>query len=159
MTILFITTQFPYPLDNGGKIGAFNGICVVSRDNNVTVLSFSEQPEFINEGMAYFKDELPNVRFERPIFHSVHIRKKPFTLARVMLKDYLKNLPYVTAKFENKNMYRLIDENFVNQRWDIVFIDYLNMQVYGEYISKKYKEKYRYMILKDHNLEYEIVKC
>lgn len=158
MKILFITTQFPYPLDNGGKIGAFNGICVVSRENNVTVLSFTEQPEFISEGIDYFKDKLPNVRFERPIFHNVHIRKRPFTLARVMLKDYLKKIPYVTVKFENKKMYHLIDDMFSDQSWDIVFIDYLNMQIYGEYINEKYKEKYRYMILKDHNLEYEIVK-
>ena len=53
--VLFITTQFPYPLDNGGKIGAFNGINVVSKNNDITVLSFSEEPQFIQEGIDYYK--------------------------------------------------------------------------------------------------------
>lgn len=158
MKILFLTTQFPYPLDNGGKIGAYNGISVVSRDNDVTVLSFTEQLEYVDEGLRYLKNHLPEVVFERPITHSVHIRKKILTLAGVMLKGYLKKLPYVTVKFENKGMYRLIDKMFKERHWDIIFIDYLNMQIYGEYIVHKYQNCYKYMMLKDHNLEYEIVK-
>ncbi|ELA87110.1 hypothetical protein OI1_04052 [Enterococcus faecium EnGen0016] len=49
MNVLFITTQFPYPLDNGGKIGAYNGISVLSRDYDVTVLSFTEERLFVNK--------------------------------------------------------------------------------------------------------------
>ena len=158
MKILYITTQFPFPLDNGGKKGAFNGISVVSRENDVTVLSFPEQPKYIDEGLQYFREVFPNVVFERPILHSVHIRKKPLKLARVMINDYVRNMPYVTVKFENSKMYKLIDKKFKYQEWDLVFIDYLNMQIYGEYIKKKHAGNFKCMILKDHNLEYEIVR-
>ena len=71
MNLLFITTQFPYPLDNGGKIGAFNGISVVSDKYDVTVLSFTEEPQYIEEGIRYFKSVLPNVTFETPVFHDI----------------------------------------------------------------------------------------
>lgn len=58
MNVLFITTQFPYPLDNGGKIGAYNGISVLSRDYDVTVLSFTEEPQYVEEGVSFFERNL-----------------------------------------------------------------------------------------------------
>ena len=158
MNLLFITTQFPYPLDNGGKIGAFNGISVVSDKYDVTVLSFTEEPQYTEEGIRYFKSVLPNVTFAHPVFHDIHIRKKLLKLAKAMLRNYLQSLPYVTAKFVDKNMFARIDEKFKEKNWDVVFVDYLNMNVYGSYIRKKYLGKYGHMILKDHNIEYEIVK-
>lgn len=156
---LFITTQFPYPLDNGGKIGAFNGLSVISANYNVTVLSFSEEMQYVDEGIDYFKNKLPNVQFKKPIRHDIHIRKKPFTLVKVMAKDFLYSLPYVTIKFENQSMYRAIDKQFENGNcYDIVFIDYLNMGIYQNYIQKKYSGQYSEIILKDHNIEFEIVR-
>lgn len=158
-TCLFITTQFPYPLDNGGKIGAYNGLSVVSMNYKVTALSFTEQREYVEEGMSFFSKELPNVHFEYPIQHNVHIRKKPLSLIRVMIKDYLLSKPYVTMKFENKNMYKAIDKQFQStSHFDLVFIDYLNMGIYQEYIQKKYSKQFGQIVLKDHNKEFEIVK-
>lgn len=158
MEILFITTQFPYPVDNGGKHGALSGLKVVSWNNNVTVLSFTEQATYVDEGIRYFKKILPNVKFVKPINHDIHIRKKPLKLFRVMAKDFFTKIPYVASKFDNKSMFREIDEQFNGHCWDIVFVDYLNMYMYGEYIRAKYKSFYKLMILKDHNIEYEIVK-
>lgn len=158
MKILFITTQFPYPLDNGGKIGAYNGLNIISKDNTVTCLSFTEQEKFINEGLIYFKEKLPNVNFIKPIFHDIHIRNKKNKLIQVMIKSYLSNVPYISSKFINKNMYKAIDTCFLDNKWDIVFIDYLNMNIYANYIRNKYKKRYDKLILKDHNKEFEIIK-
>lgn len=158
MKVLFLTTQFPYPLDNGGKIGAYNGISVVSQGNDVVVLSFTEEPQYIEEGLRFFLNKFPNTKFEIPLIHDIHIRNKPIKLARVMLKNYLKSLPYVTAKFEDFDMYKKIDNMFSNTIWDIVFIDYLNMNVYADYIRSKYRKSYTCMVLKNHNIEYELIK-
>lgn len=159
MKILFLTTQFPYPLDNGGKIGAYNGLSVLSKGkNDITVLSFSEEPNTIKEGIEYYKNTFQNITFKTPILHSVHIRKKPFKLIQAMLRNYFFCQPYVVAKFHNKKMYQEIDGLFSHKKWDIVFIDYLNMSSYGEYIQRKYKDKYSLFILKDHNIEFELVK-
>lgn len=158
MNILFITTQFPYPLDNGGKIGAFNGISVASRDFEVTVLSFSEEPEMIEEGMEYYKKILPSVNFEMPVIHDVHIRDNKFKLIKAMLNGYIKRLPYIVSKFDDLVMFKRIDQMFINRKkWDYVFIDYLNMNLYGDYIRKKYGDLVGQFIFKDHNIEYELV--
>lgn len=158
MKVLFITTQFPFPLDNGGKIGAYNGLLVVSQNNEVTCLSFTENQEYTDEGIKHYREVLPNVNFVKPITQDIHIRDKKIKLAKAILKGYLTKRPYLTSKFENQKMYQKIDECFVNQSWDMVFIDYLNMYVYAEYIRKRYRRQYKYLLFKDHNKEYEIVK-
>ena len=92
--ILFLTTQFPYPLDNGGKIGAFNGLSVISKNNKVVVVSFSEDSSGYLEGKKYFEKILPNVTFLEPVRQDVHIRKKPFKLASAIVRAMIKNVPY-----------------------------------------------------------------
>lgn len=155
--ILFLTTQFPYPLDNGGKIGAFNGLSVISKNNKVTVLSFAEYTSDFLEAEKYFKDILPNVTFIKPIKHDIHIRKKPLKLAWAILKGITNNIPYAIAKFQNRDMTKAIDNVIKKQHWDLVFIDYINMCGYGRYIKAHYKEYFDYYIFKDHNKEYELV--
>lgn len=156
--MLFITTQFPFPMDNGGKIGALNGISVVSSAYDVTVLSFSEEPDTIFEGMRYFKEKFPDVKFINPVIHDVHIRKKTLKLIFVILRSYLKKLPYLSAKFEDQKMYKLITQMFKNKIvWDVIFIDYINMNVYADYIRRNFNNQFKHLIFKDHNIEYEII--
>lgn len=157
MSTLFITTQFPYPLDNGGKIGAFNGISVVSNDDDVTVLSFTEERETVEQGINYFNSLIDNVTFKDPVDHDVHIRNKPSKLLATMIRSYLTATPYVAAKFVNSEMFRLIDECFKENNFDVVFIDYLNMYPYARYIKKHYNSQFEKMVFKNHNIEYEIV--
>lgn len=157
--MLFITTQFPYPLDNGGKIGAYNGLLVVSKIFDVTVLSFSEEPHYIEEGIAYYRRVLPGIKFCEPVIHDVHIRSNPIKLIKAISQGYIRNEPYIVSKFYDKKMYSVIDEMFKQwDHWDYVFIDYLNMWAYGEYIHRHYNNKVDHLILKDHNIENEIVK-
>ena len=156
---LFITSQFPYPLDNGGKIGAVNGIKIIKKFFDVTVLSFSEEPEYVDEGISFLSTELENVVFEPPVNHAIHIRKNPCKLMKAMLAGYIKCMPYIVSKYQKNEMYSLIDKAFNTEIfWDLIFIDYLNMEPYGDYITKNYLNRFKYIVLKDHNIEYEIIK-
>ncbi len=155
MNILFITTQFPFPLDNGGKIGAFNGISSLDYNNNITVLSFCEEMDSLKP-MSVYEQQFKSVRFVEPIQHDVHIQKKYFTLVRVVLKSIFQRIPYICTKFQDKNMFRLIDAELAQNDYDLIFTDYLNMAIYSEYIQKKYADRNFRYILKDHNIEYEL---
>lgn len=155
MNILFITTQFPFPLNNGGKIGAYNGISVLQKFSNVTVLSFCEDIKEI-EDYEQLVEKFDSVIYKKPVYHRVHIRKNIFKLASALMSSFFRGIPYLVSKFYDKKMLKLIDEQLENGEYDIIFIDYLNMAVYGDYIKKKYgHRKYRY-VLKDHNVEYEL---
>lgn len=155
MKILFLTTQFPYPLDNGGKIGAYNGISILSSGNQLTVMSFTEE-DFADEGINFYKTKFPQVTFYPPVKQHVHIQKRYFELFKVMCKSYLRHIPYITMKFENVKMYTQIDQELDRAQYDFVFIDYLNMFLYGQYIIKKYPYYTDKIIIKDHNIEFRI---
>ena len=155
--ILFLTTQFPYPLDNGGKIGAFNGLSVISKNNKVTVLSFAEDLSNYLEGKKYFEKILPNVTFVKPVRQDVHIRKKPLKLAIAILNGMIKNVPYAISKFDNSDMIKKIDQVIKSKHWNLIFVDYINMCAYGHYIRTRYRDCFDYYIFKDHNKEYELV--
>lgn len=157
MRVLFITTQFPYPLDNGGKIGALNGLDLL-RDDEVTLLSFCEQPDLVQDGINFLSKRYPKLRIANPIIHDIHIQQKKAKLIKTIITSYVRKYPYLVVKFWDKAMLHEIDKAFENTKFDIIFIDYLNMQCYGEYIKKKYTGKYDLYILKDHNIEYEITK-
>lgn len=155
--ILFLTTQFPYPLDNGGKIGAFNGLSVISKNNKVTVLSFAEDLSNYLEGKKYFEKILPNVTFVKPVRQDVHIRKKPLKLAIAILNGMIKNVPYAISKFDNSDMIKKIDQVIKSKHWNLIFVDYINMCAYGHYIRTRYRDCFDYYIFKDHNKEFELV--
>ena len=86
--ILFITTQFPYPLNNGGKIGAFNGLDALS-DHDVHLLAFSEEMNCIEEGKVFLKKRWKNITIENVIEHEVHIKHSIFKLILAVLRSYL----------------------------------------------------------------------
>lgn len=158
--VLFITTQFPYPLNNGGKKGALNGINVLNNgEYHIDVLSFSEEEnKVIEEGMNIYKKELPNVSFIFPVIHDIHIRKKPLKLFSAFARDFIMKTPYIVTKFYKKEMIKNIDECFRKNKYEFLFIDYLNMSFYGDYIMSKYPEKIKKVFFKDHNIEFELVK-
>lgn len=157
MKILFITTQFPYPLDNGGKIGALNGLDSLA-DHEIYLLSFSEQIECVEKGKEFLYNRLPGLQTIHVIEQDIHIRKKPIILLKRVVQSYFGKLPYMVVKFQNDKMIKEIDILMRDNYFDVVFIDYLNMYSYGEYIQKNYSKCYQKLILKNHNIEHEIFK-
>lgn len=45
MNILFLSRWFPYPPDNGSKVRIFNLLRILSKNHQVTLLSFNDRPE------------------------------------------------------------------------------------------------------------------
>lgn len=154
--ILFLTPQYPFPLDNGGKKGCFNGLEILDGLFDVDVLSFIEDQKYYIKNKNYgFK----TINFIKPIKHDIHIRKKPLKLLLSIVRDLLTKTPYIVTKYKRKEMFKLIDKIFKNGNfYKYIFIDYMNMSLYLKYIVKKYNGNFDYIIFKDHNIEYELVR-
>ncbi|MCR5231207.1 MAG: glycosyltransferase family 4 protein [Acholeplasmatales bacterium] len=155
--MLFITPQFPFPLDNGGKKGALNGIETVSKCYDVTVVSFCEDFSRVDEGLSKLNQMFPNVKFIKPINHPIHIRNKKFLLLKTLFKGFIIKKPYLTVKFINKQMKKVLCSLFSDSYFDVVFIDYINVGYYFDYIKKSFSGKYGRIFFKDHNIEYQLV--
>ena len=73
--MLFLTTAFPLPLDNGGKIRTFHVIEALSKEYTIDLVCFNEPP-FIDKR---YIDEL------KEYCNEVIVIKKIFTKARGLL--------------------------------------------------------------------------
>lgn len=129
----------------------------MSQNFEVTVLSFSEEKDN-TAGQDYFKRKLPDVKFIEPIYHPIHIHENIPALFKAFFLAYLSNQPYVVTKFKSRDMFRAIDHELMQNEYDAIFLDYLNVSQYREYIRRKYPlKRYKY-IFKDHNIEANIFK-
>src|SRR5215831_12854055 len=50
MKILFLSRWFPYPVNNGSKLRIYNLLRGLGQQNDVTLLSFNDQPELDRDG-------------------------------------------------------------------------------------------------------------
>lgn len=150
MKILFITPQYPFPTDNGGKIGALSGIKILSQFAEVDVLSFTEN---IHDR----EHKLTNVNFIEPIVHRIHFRDSLVKSLFLVLKSFIKHNSFLIEKFKSRSMTKLIRKQLENNKYDWIFIDYLNMYHYMKLILKHFPEYKDLIIIKNHNSEYDNV--
>ena len=66
--MLFLTTELPYPLDNGGKIRTYNMIKGLSGEYNIDVVCFSE-----------LEDNTNSIKELKEICNNVYVFKKLYT--------------------------------------------------------------------------------
>jgi len=139
--ILFLTTRFPYPPDDGGKIDTLTNIKILSRNYGVFLFYIGNKDErekelekHINlQGLySYTKDTKNN-------------------LIGIFINLFCK-IPYTISKYHDYKIYKKIEEIIIEKNIDIVFIDHLHMAFYGKLIKEKFNGIK--LILREHNAEY-----
>lgn len=150
MNILFLTNLIPYPLDNGGKIKTFNMLKMLSSMNNIDLFSFYEEE----------KDK-ENIKPLEDLCNNIAVVKKPLTTSKNMsymkkmaIKTIFTPLPMVAYKFKDEEMYTLLEESIKKNKYDLVYIDHLQLAVY-ESLFQKYNLTF---YLDQHNCESQIIK-
>lgn len=150
MNILFLTNLIPYPLDNGGKIKTFNMLKMLSSMNNIDLFSFYEEE----------KDK-ENIKPLEDLCNNIAVVKKPLTtsknmsyMKKVAVKTIFSPLPMVAYKFKDEEMYTLLEESIKRNKYDLIYIDHLQLAVY-ESLFKKYDLTF---YLDQHNCESQIIK-
>lgn len=133
--ILFLTTQFPYPLDNGGKIRAFNNLRALSRECELDLVCFSEAI-ISEEHLDVVKEYCSEIK----IFQKVFSNSKSKTMViRNVLKGIIKNTPFIIEKFNDKKCMNHL--NYLNNKYDYdeVFFEHLQISGYHKVFNKATK--------------------
>lgn len=145
MKILQLVPQFPFPLDDGGKIGIANIYYqLLDQDNNVNMVCLSKFPINISEINKYKKNGDLQV-----------IIKDTKNSKLKILKYFLLNK---SLYIEKHYSIQLIDEieNLVNvNEFDVIHSDHSNMARIGLELAQKYNKVFG---LRLHNIEYMIWK-
>lgn len=150
MKILFITNLLPYPLDNGGKIKTYNTLNILSNGNDIDLFSFYESDKEEN-----------SISFIKERFNSLNVIRKTLTTSKdlkkmsiIAFKSLFSKLPFVILKYRDKNMISILKKSIKNKKYDLIYIDHLQLAVYMDVFINADCPIY----LDQHNCESQILK-
>ncbi|MFA6570996.1 MAG: glycosyltransferase, partial [Bacteroidota bacterium] len=143
--ILQIAPRFPFPTDDGGKIGIANIFREFSEQNcEVTFFCFVGKNENINE---YALNEA--IRYGEVILFEHSTENTPLRI----LKSFLYNQSIYLKKHNNKSIEKAISNMFENRTFDIIHADHSAMAP----LALRCKNRYNIPVgLRLHNVEYLI---
>lgn len=141
MNILFLSTNYPYPVDSGHNIRTFNTLKYLSKENNIFYLAFSKK-----------RDDVNKIDPIKKMCKSVDIFFIPDDFNKLrMLLSLFQNLfsfyPYIANKYYRKNMKKRLNEIIQNNKIDIIHFDLLHL---SRYLDNSIEIPYT---LTEHNVE------
>ncbi|MBT3249516.1 MAG: glycosyltransferase [Candidatus Pacebacteria bacterium] len=144
--IIYITEQFPYPPDSGGKIKTLNTLNTLSKKYQVHLISFSPQQIKI-ENENYLKRILTSstVIVDKTINDHVKDNKNK------LIRNYLKGVPYLIFQYQNQEATQKINKLIKKINPTAIHIDHLNMSQYLPAIKKCA------WVFEEHNLESKLL--
>ncbi|HPP74155.1 MAG TPA: glycosyltransferase family 4 protein [Armatimonadota bacterium] len=143
MRILFLTQIFPYPPICGGTIRSYNILRHLGKHHHVTLVSFvRENP---TQEQLDTLSELCRDIVTIPIKRSMAANLKFAALSLFSGK------PFIVARDYVPDMQETVDELLQTGRFDLVYVDHLQMAQYTAGWGRCPK------ILDEHNVEYKII--
>lgn len=126
MKILYLTSRFPYPLEKGDKLRAYNQIKELSKNHQVILYSITE-----NKILDKWEDEIKKVTY----FHQTSLLtpiQKYFHLALGIFNK----LPYQINYFFNQSRKKNIEKLLVRFNPDVVFCQLIRMSEFARHLEK-----------------------
>jgi len=146
MKILFLSRVNPYPPTDGGKAGIFYPTKFLREKGIDTLMVFPVS-----------KEEEKNVELLKEKYR-IKAFGYPFS-AQNSIFGLFKNIfevePFTFQKYFNKSFYNFIKKIVINEKPNIVFSHHAHMGKYALLLKKEFGPP---IILKEHNLEYEVIK-
>lgn len=126
MKILYLTSRFPYPLEKGDKLRAYNQIKELSKNHQVILFSISE-----NKILDKWEDEIKKVTYYHQTSQLTPLQKY-FHLALGIFNK----LPYQINYFFNQTRKRNIEKLLVRFNPDVVFCQLIRMSEFARHLEK-----------------------
>lgn len=140
MDVLFISENFPYPLDSGGRIRTFHIMKGLSRQHTLTLVTTVE-----DEDTRRYLPELAKVCHDIKVIKAP--RETPFELGRKLLKSLFSSAPIVVERHYLPQVAAEIQRLFASDHFDVVHFDHLDASFYRSLIPDSVKT-----VLDEHNI-------
>src|SRR5689334_5130406 len=103
MRILFLTTDFVWPADSGGRVRTLSQLRVLTSLPAVTSIRLfsvfeTEIPMAHREALVR---ELPKLELAEPVFHPIHLFRHRRHLPRVAWLRIASGVPYLAGKWDS----------------------------------------------------------
>lgn len=146
LRILILLNRIPYPLNDGGAIGAYNFVKGYAEAGcNVTMLAMNTAKHFVDEGT------IKQVFSKYATGNTVYIdnRIKAFGA----FKNLFKSESYIIERFVSKGYEAVLTNMLQQNEYDVVHIDGLPPAAYIDVVRKHSKAK---ISMRAHNVEHVI---
>lgn len=143
MKILFLTQIFPYPPVCGGTIRSYNLLRHLGPRHDVTLVSFVRK-EPTAEQMQALDSLCSDVRV-------IPIRRSTVANLKFAAKSLVSRIPFIVARDEVAAMQKTVDGLMKSGRFDLVYVDHLQMAQYVANWRGCPK------VLDEHNVEWKII--
>lgn len=111
-----LSPVYPFPLNLGSKIRIFHILKELSKNNDITFLSFLDQKK---EEIRINKEEHLNSEF-------ITVQKLR-SRAETVFRSLFSLKPYRVIKFQSDDYQKKVDLAIKNERFDIIWVNFLNM--------------------------------
>lgn len=140
MKLFWITPEFPYPANTGGRNVMWNRLKYLSQNNEVYLFSISESEEDI-ENVKKIEKQFQDIRLYQR-------KRNIFTLMKSVIK------PYPCLSRWNENLKMDLEHMFNDIKPDFVIVEFPQMiGVLPSCIKKSHR-----VILEQHNIEYRALR-
>lgn len=156
MRILYVTPEFPWPATSGGRVRSVAELKVLSSLPEVEEIVISSvREEEIEEGqIAALESAVGKCRVLPPLFHPIHLKAHLRFVPHVVWARFHRDLPYLAAKWVNKELAWRIASEMRAKSFDVVYIDHLGMAAYFD-LAKQTSPRTR-VVLEQHNIESDL---
>lgn len=151
---LFITTEFPYPADGGGKFATLSYLKALAETSTLTVASLTEN--VAPADVEALRASLPLATILEPVPHQIRIRTNPKALLLTALRMVGRNIPYVAAKFLNKSFAEQLRHLIGIHRYDAIVFNQLGSAAYLPTIKSALSHQPR-LLLQEYNVEHQLI--
>lgn len=125
MKIAFFVSRFPYPLEKGDKLRAFNIIRQLSKRHDVTLFAVTDRSVTDKDKEALL-----------PYCSSIHIHyRSKISIAISLLKNILSEMPYSVAYFYSKHADRMWQKIIKQIQPDLIFSQLIRAAPYSSHYS------------------------
>lgn len=124
MKILFITSRYPFPLEKGDKLRAFNQIKELGKSHQVLLFSVTESP-VLKEWSDVLANHLYAQRFTE---------LKPIRKGLNFLRGLFNQLPFQVNYFFYKSAQRKLNRFILKYQPDVIFCQLVRMGEYARHL-------------------------
>ena len=153
MRILFLTTDFVWPADSGGRVRTLSQLRVLSSLPEVTSIRLfsvyeSEIPQAHRDALVR---EVPKLELAEPVFHPIHLFRHPRHVPRVAWLRLARGVPYLAGKWDSPTVRDAIARELASGDHDVIWLNGLGVAHYLPLIHER--APLARVVLDQHNVE------
>jgi glycosyltransferase involved in cell wall biosynthesis len=153
LRVLFLTTDFVWPPNSGGRIRTLSQLQVMSSLPQVGRIRFFSMPETEvgSDHRAALMREVPKLELIEPVFHPIHLFRHPRYVPRVLWLRAVRGVPYVAGKWDSPAVRETLRHELLLREFDVVWLDGLGIAHYLPLVRTA--QPSARVVLDQHNVE------